>query len=557
MLRPGTRPVADYQMVRLLGRGGFGEVWKAVGPGGFAVALKFVRLEARAGALELRSLELMKDIRHPHLLGMFGAWQRDDFLILAMELADQSLHDRWQQTQKEGLPGIPFDELLEYLREAAKGIDHLNAIGIQHRDIKPQNLLLAGGGVKVADFGLAKLLEHSLTSNTGAMTPAYAAPEFLNGQTSSQSDQYALAVSYCQLRGGRLPFEGTPAQVMTGHLLGSPDLTMLPGEEQAAVARALAKKPHERWPSCRAFAEAVAASTSGARPAPRPARRRSRSGAAREAAPLPSTVPLGKRPAEVTNSLGMKLVLIPAGRFLMGSPREEKDRTKEEEQHPVQTRPFYLGVYEVTQEEYAKVMGSNPSWFAPGGGGKDKVKGLDTRRFPVEMVSWHDAVEFCRKLSALPAEQQASRVYRLPTEAEWERACRSGASSSTPFPFGASLSSQQANFDGDRPYGGAARGPYLRRTTAVGSYPPNAFGLYDMHGNVFEWCQDRIEPDACRYGPGQDSPGPHGELRVLRGGSWSYAGSSCRSAYRTGAEPGHRNGNVGFRVACDVPPATA
>src|SRR5439155_4226337 len=161
-MAPGARPVADYELVHLLGRGGFGEVWKATAPGGFAVALKFIRLGNRAGIVELRSLELMKDIRHPHLLGMFGAWQRDETLIIAMELADRTLMDRLNELLRQDKSGIPAPEMIDQMRDAARGIDHLNSIGVQHRDIKPQNLLLVGGGVKVADFGLAKLLEHTV-----------------------------------------------------------------------------------------------------------------------------------------------------------------------------------------------------------------------------------------------------------------------------------------------------------------------------------------------------------------------------------------------------------
>jgi serine/threonine-protein kinase len=268
LLRPGERPLPEYELIQLLGRGGFGEVWKAKGPGGFEVALKFVRLGDQAGAVELRSLELVKSIRHAHLLAQFGAWRRDDLLIIAMELADRTLLHRLQEANKQGLPGIPFGELLEYMREAAKGIDYLNErchpsaagelVGIQHKDIKPQNLLLVGGTVKVADFGLAKLLERTIASVSGGMTPLYAAPEFFNNKTSKWSDQYCLAVTYCQLRSGRLPFEGSALQVMVGHTTQPPDLTMMAEGERPALARALAKKPEERWPACRAFAETLA-----------------------------------------------------------------------------------------------------------------------------------------------------------------------------------------------------------------------------------------------------------------------------------------------------------
>jgi tetratricopeptide (TPR) repeat protein/serine/threonine protein kinase len=282
-LGPGLEPIPGYRLLLRLGAGGFGEVWRAEAPGGFHVALKFVRLDpddrggrAQAGITELRALEIIKAIRHPNLLATFGAWQTPDFLIIAMELADCTLWDSFQAALAKGRPGIPREQLLEYLSDAAKGIDHLNEhqhtvegkqrVGIQHRDIKPQNILLLGGGVKVADFGLARLLESTQTRHTGQMTLAYAAPEFFDGQTSSQSDQYSLAVTYCELRTGRLPFTGSVVQIMTGHRSLNPNLEMLPSEERPIVARALAKKPADRWPSCRAFLDALRA----ARPADLP-----------------------------------------------------------------------------------------------------------------------------------------------------------------------------------------------------------------------------------------------------------------------------------------------
>jgi formylglycine-generating enzyme required for sulfatase activity len=167
----------------------------------------------------------------------------------------------------------------------------------------------------------------------------------------------------------------------------------------------------------------------------------------------------------------------------------------------------------------------------------------------VEDVSWNDAVEFCEQLSEMPEEKRAGRVYRLPTEAEWEYACRGGASSSKPFSFGDSLSSTQANFDGNYPYGGADKGPYLARTTRVGSYEANAFGLYDMHGNVWEWCADWYDQNYYKDSPRNDPKGPATSTsRVLRGGSWLDVGRVCRAAFRYDFEPGDRNFIIGFRV---------
>jgi formylglycine-generating enzyme required for sulfatase activity len=164
------------------------------------------------------------------------------------------------------------------------------------------------------------------------------------------------------------------------------------------------------------------------------------------------------------------------------------------------------------------------------------------------MVNWHEAVEFCRRLSARPEEE--GRVYRLPTEAEWEYACRGGAPEYQVFHHGDSLSSAQANFDGNLPYGRARTGPYAESTCKVGLYPANAFGLYDLHGNVWEWCADWY--DGYYYGrsPREDPPGPaRGAFRVVRGGSWFYYGQYCRSAYRVRDKPSHRDDDLGFRVA--------
>jgi formylglycine-generating enzyme required for sulfatase activity/outer membrane protein assembly factor BamB len=249
----------------------------------------------------------------------------------------------------------------------------------------------------------------------------------------------------------------------------------------------------------------------------------------------------------------MRLVLIPAGAFLMGSPDSDPEAHADEKpQHRVRTtRPFYLGVYEVTQREYERVMGSNPSFFSAAGPGKDRVAGLDTSWFPVEQVTWHQAVAFCRRLSELPQEKQARHVYRLPTEAEWEYACRSGTT--TPFPFGHALSSPQANFNGNYPSADAAKGPFLARTTRVGSYPANAWGLHDMVGNVWEWCADWYGRDYYRVSPTDDPPGPaSGSMRVIRGGEWYADARDCRSAFRYADLPDGVFYVMGFRVAMTV-----
>ncbi len=237
---------------------------------------------------------------------------------------------------------------------------------------------------------------------------------------------------------------------------------------------------------------------------------------------------------------------IPAGDFSAGSPADDAQAEDDERpRHRVRiSRPFYLGAYEVTQAEYARVMGANPSWFSPTGPGRLQVLGLDTNRHPVDMLSWDDAIEFCRRLSRLPDEQRAGRVYRLPTEAEWEYACRAGTA--TRFHTGDLLSPRQANV------GDAAPRRELGRTVAVGSYEPNALGLYDMHGNVWEWVADIYCYDYYRDCPAVDPPGPSsGTGRVVRGGDWWFDVRNCRSANRDLTRASRRDLGNGFRVACD------
>jgi formylglycine-generating enzyme required for sulfatase activity len=242
--------------------------------------------------------------------------------------------------------------------------------------------------------------------------------------------------------------------------------------------------------------------------------------------PKPST----PQPGEiVTNSLGMKFAWIPPGTFLMGSPKSEAERIANETQHKVTlSKGFYMGVHQVTQEQWQTVLGDNPSHFKG-------EKGL-----PVESVSWEDCQEFVQKLR-----QMDNKPYRLPTEAEWEYACRAGTT--TAFHFGGTISSEQANFDASKAYGRGKTGKYRQKTTPVGSFPANSWGLFDTHGNVYEWCQDWLGD----YPQNEvvDPQGPsEGQYRVLRGGSWDYFPQNCRSAYRFRNEPAFRGSFYGLRV---------
>jgi len=262
----------------------------------------------------------------------------------------------------------------------------------------------------------------------------------------------------------------------------------------------------------------------------RPTPRRATPGKSKPVKPKPTE---GK--TALTNSIGMKFVQIPAGTFMMGSPPDEPERENGEEQHKVTiTKSFYLQTTQVTQGQWKKVMRKNPSAFKDCG---DEC--------PVDRVSWDDVQNFIKRLN----EREDTDKYRLPTEAEWEYACRAGTT--TAFHTGDRISTDQANYDGNYPMPGSPEGEYRERPVKVGTFPPNAWGLYDMHGNVWEWCQDWYGD--YPKGDVRDPEGPStGEYRVLRGGSWDDYAWYARSAYRLRYYPGFRYDFIGFRVARDL-----
>ena len=259
------------------------------------------------------------------------------------------------------------------------------------------------------------------------------------------------------------------------------------------------------------------------------------------AAPLlspagPVTVSVASRPQSAkifveAHVPGLKFVLIQPGRFLMGSPAGEKVREKDEVQHQVAiTQAFYMQTTEVTQGQWKRVTGENPSLFKDCG---------DT--CPVENVSWHDVQRFIKQLNRMAGKD----VYRLPTEAEWEYACRAGSESI--YSVGECLSSSQANFDARYNIPGCTKGDFTGKPLHVAAFGANPWGLYDMHGNVWEWCADW--KGAYNLSASTDPAGSAKDKhKVVRGGSWFNTGRDCRSANRGGGEPDYRNGNLGFRL---------
>jgi serine/threonine protein kinase len=264
---PDTEPFPGYRLIEPIGTGGFGEVWKCVAPGGIHKAIKFVygNLNSLDGddarALqEMKALERVKEVRHPFVVSIEQIRDIGGELLIVMELADRNLHDILCEYQQAGRPGIPRDILLGYLDDAAVGLDHLiEKHNLQHLDVKPRNLFTVADRVKVADFGLVKQLERSSSSGLmGGVTPIYAAPETFSNKISKHSDQYSLAVVYCELISGKRPFNGKNIrQLALQHMTEAPDLSGIPEADRPAVAKALAKNPDERYPSCTAFIRAL------------------------------------------------------------------------------------------------------------------------------------------------------------------------------------------------------------------------------------------------------------------------------------------------------------
>jgi serine/threonine protein kinase len=288
-LRPaeGVEPITGYRLIHRLGTGGYGEVWKATAPGGLTKAIKIIygHLRDARAEQELRAMNRMKEVRHPFLLSLERVEISDEQLFIVTELADSSLMDRFEECRKAGSAGVPRDELIGYVRDAADALDYMNDhYALQHLDIKPQNLLLVGGRIKIADFGLVKDLHGTSTTATGGVTPIYASPEAFDGKVSRFSDQYSLAVVYQEMLTGIRPFPGKSAlQLAAQHMNSPPLLDPLPPNDRAAIGRALSKVPEQRFGSCREMIEALqrpAASSKVALwqnpPAPMPAERPSR-----------------------------------------------------------------------------------------------------------------------------------------------------------------------------------------------------------------------------------------------------------------------------------------
>jgi formylglycine-generating enzyme required for sulfatase activity len=514
-LRPGTIIDDRFVVMKRLGRGGMGVVYKVVDQETeveYAIKVLAPEIAGNPDMVRLLRKEVANAqlLTHQNLLRINDLARRATPPFILMECIDGEDLEAYR-LRKGGK--LPIEEVRRIAGEIIAGLGYLHDKGLVHLDLKPQNILITKSGeIKIADFGISRTIKEQVqaqregTSQVPLGTLCFMAPEQLRGEVCDRrTDYYALGVILYVLTEGKLPMPMDSRESVVKWALDSKKELGGAGW----LAPMLAPRAEDRQViDLKGPVQSAAPSVS-----------------------RPGTTP-GDR-AELTLPGGVKMAMrwIPAGTYIMGSPEDEEERGDDENQVEVRlSRGFWMAETEVTQAQWRAVMGTDPSNW----------KG-DT--LPVEQVSWNDAMEFCRRLSA-----SISLPISLPTEAQWEYACRAGTT--TPFYFGQTITPEQVNYDGNYPYGGAAEGVYRERTTPVGSFPANAWGLRDMHGNVWEWCLDWYGDTLLG---GTDPTGPStGSARVIRGGGWYGNALYCRSAFRGDFDPSSRNSNIGFRVLSPV-----
>lgn len=599
---PGPSPtrLGDYDIVRELARGGMGVVYQARHRTlDRQVAIKMIlgtlHLSSRRRQRFLDEAKVVAHLQHPNIVQIFELGEHEGHPFIVFELVDGG-------SLAASSRSADIRQHVQLVADVSHGVEYAHRCGVIHRDIKPSNILLTSDGVpKVADFGLAKQLDaEGGTTMTGEVmgTPDYMAPEQARGDKDidERVDVYALGAVLYELLTGQQPFRrdtawATVNAVLTENLVSprrhEPNV---PVPLERIICKALEKDRERRYASAMDLATDLERWLDD-QPvlAPPLAKRTPRRRWLAACLACLSAVPLFyvvfphrnefSAPQELTNSLGMELRLVPAGTFIMGAAKEVPgDPADQVPVHRVNlSKPIYIGCHEVTVGQFRAFVEATQRPIAPGVGfnnatGLPERDGrgtwedpgwLQTEHHPVVNVSWEDAHAFCQWMS-----EKEGRTYRLPTEAEWEYACRAGTTT--------------VYFTGDDPeslqsYANIADGSYRRMletfneegyydftqswndgfpfTAPVGQCKPNPFGLYDMHGNVQEWCADWYSADYYRHSPLVDPPGPpSGETRVKRGGDWLDYVNTCRSSFRRSeVAPNQRHYMIGFRVVL-VPP---
>jgi formylglycine-generating enzyme required for sulfatase activity/tRNA A-37 threonylcarbamoyl transferase component Bud32 len=605
--------LGPYLLLERLGQGGMGEVFKARHRLlNRIVALKVTRKELLSDPTNerrfLREIQATARLAHPNIVVVHDAARIDGTQFFAMEYIEGT--DLARLVKDKG--PLPISSACEYVRQAALGLQHAFEHGLVHRDVKPSNLLLTADGavIKLLDLGVARCrdLEESDLTATGSVlgTPDYLAPEQATNSrgVDIRADIYSLGCTLYHLLTGHAPFpEGSSLEKALKHLHDAPapirqERPQVSVELVAVLDKMMAKKSAERYQRPSDVAEALLpfcheepSPSSPAQNPPAPAKHgqagepvaRPRQGRRRlilaAAVLLPlagaglsywqpwAAGPTATPNPTITNSLGMDLIWLPGGQFQMGSPADEEGRRDDE--GPVHSvtisHPFYMATRETTVRQFRifKETAHYKTEAEESGEGAlewDAVKAdwrqrrecrwnnpgwLQDNDQPVVCVSRRDAEAFCYWLSL-----KESRTYRLPSEAEWEYACRAGTS--TAFAFGDRLSPQQAHFQNQSRLREREPARHLG-TASVGSTTANSWGLFDMHGNVWEWCADYYGSSYYRDSPSIDPAGPkNGDQFVARGGSWQSVATECRAAARLALPAANRRNDLGFRVLLEA-----
>ena len=539
-IRTGVMLSERYILRKELGRGGMGVVWLA----------EDQKLDDREVAIKLLPKELSGNIRainflkneakvalelaHPNIMRLYNFEEDNGKNFLVMEFLRGPTFEEILAARGK----LTVEETIAVAKQICDGLAFAHSKKVIHRDLKPANLMLSAPvadpektpldnvriEVKVTDFGIARVVKDTMSrfsnvSTTGTLV--YMSPEQIRGKrTDARSDIYSLGIVLYEFLSGDPPF--FTGDLVHQHLREKPDpIEEKPEWINSVLLKCLEKEPASRFENMADLREALLNQGSV------------RGGIQIQQHVSPqveviapsivkeAVIETGKNYTETYNNINLEMVWIPGGEFMMGSPSSEKDRDDNEgPQHQVKLNGFRMGKYEVTQDQYEKIMGTNPSHFKGSG------------RLPVETVSWNDAMEFCKKLS-----EGADKQYTLPSEAQWEYACRAGTT--TRFCFGDSDSQL-----GEYAWYGSNSGS---KTHEVGQKKPNRFGLCDIHGNVWEWCSSLYKGYPYNARDGREDLSGSGS-RVLRGGSWGYYPRYCRSADRCGGIPPLTINNDGFRV---------
>jgi formylglycine-generating enzyme required for sulfatase activity len=531
-----------YRPIKILGEGGFGRTFQALDEKRLNTPCLIKQfLPQQAGSIALqKATELFKQEskrlqelgKHPQIPDLLAFFPEDGRLYLIQEFIDgQNL---LQELQNKGTLKEP--EIKTILEKLLPVLQFIHDNQVIHRDIKLENIIKSKNGTLfLIDFGVSKETTGSILTRVGTITgtPGFAPPEQFRGIVYHSSDLYSLAVTCVRLLTGHLQeINGVDKLFDTNTMQWQWQKYVSVSQELKDVLETMLQDiPANRYQSATEVLAALSNTKARVRQQVSPHSSKQSIYSPINIPKLPENTPLDTFTEDLGKGVKLEMIAIPGGTFLMGSPENEVERFSDESpQHEVTVPGFFIGKYQLTQLQYQTIMGTNPSYF----------KG-DNR--PVEGVGWEDAVKFCQKLN-----HRTLGNYRLPSEAEWEYACRAGTK--TPFHFGDNVTTDLVNYNGNYPYPSAPKGKYREQTTDVGIFPPNAFGLYDMHGNVWEWCEDERHENyinAPTDGSSWQSRISLGQ-KVLRGGCWHDYARYCRSACRLKSPCCSRNYFYGFRV---------